>query len=103
MMKLALATGLLASSLACSIAAFAQTPTAPAQTPQAQTGSTSATTGSSGKRQACQSTVQSLKGQEKRDQLQLCLAQARVDCLKQAIDQKVTGAQRKEFVKSCMG
>ncbi len=33
--------------------------------------------------------------------MQLCMAQARLDCLKQAIDQKIVGPQRKEFVKSC--
>jgi hypothetical protein len=32
-----------------------------------------------------------LKGQERRDQIQLCVAQARIDCLKQAIDQKIVG------------
>lgn len=34
--------------------------------------------------------------------MQLCVAQARIDCLKQAIDQKIVGPQRKEFVKSCL-
>ena len=34
--------------------------------------------------------------------MQLCLAEARVDCLKQAIDQKVANAQRRDFVRNCM-
>ena len=34
------------------------------------------------KRVACLATTASLQGQDKRDQLQLCLAQARLDCLK---------------------
>jgi hypothetical protein len=34
--------------------------------------------------------------------MQLCMAQARLDCLKQAIDQKIVGPQRKDFVKSCV-
>jgi hypothetical protein len=55
------------------------------------------------KRMACLGSAQNLKGQEKRDQMQLCLAQARVDCLKQAIDQKVAGEERKSFIKTCMG
>src|SRR5713101_5738127 len=38
---------------------------------------------------------------EQKDQMQLCMAQAHLDCLKQAIDQKIVGPQRKEFVKSC--
>ncbi|MCK1362542.1 hypothetical protein [Bradyrhizobium sp. 199] len=55
------------------------------------------------KRVTCLSSTQNLKGQDKRDQLQLCLAQARLDCLKQAIDQKVVGETRKSFIKTCVG
>jgi Spy/CpxP family protein refolding chaperone len=56
----------------------------------------------SGKRFACQIASQGLKDQEQKDQMQLCMAQARLDCLKQAIDQKIVGPQRKDFVKSCV-
>ncbi|MBR0959348.1 hypothetical protein [Bradyrhizobium japonicum] len=55
------------------------------------------------KRMTCLATTASLKGQDKRDQLQLCLAQARVDCLKQAIDQKVVGEARKSAIRNCVG
>src|SRR6266702_2625139 len=55
----------------------------------------------SGKRFACQTASQGMRGQEQKDQMQLCMAQAHLDCLKQAIDQKIVGPQRKEFVKSC--
>lgn len=55
------------------------------------------------KRVTCLATTASLKGQDKRDQLQLCMAQARLDCLKQAIDQKVVGEPRKAFIKTCVG
>ena len=55
------------------------------------------------KRVTCLGSTQNLKGQDKRDQMQLCMAQARVDCLKQAIDQKVAGEPRKSFIKTCMG
>jgi hypothetical protein len=34
--------------------------------------------------------------------MQLCLAQARLDCLKQAIDRKVIGPQRRDFIRSCV-
>jgi len=34
--------------------------------------------------------------------MQLCMAQGHVDCVKQAIDQKVVGPQRKDFIKNCM-
>ena len=44
-----------------------------------------------------------MKGQERQDQMQLCMAQAHLDCLKQAIDQKVVGPQRRDFMKTCMG
>jgi hypothetical protein len=43
-----------------------------------------------------------MRGQDRRDQVQLCIAQARVDCLKQAIDQKLVGTERKDFVKNCV-
>jgi hypothetical protein len=88
----------------CLIAgAWAQTappaaPAAPAQgnaAPEASSGG--------GKRAACQAAAQGTKGQERRDQMQLCLAQAHVDCLKQAIDQKVVGPQRRDFVRNCVG
>jgi hypothetical protein len=46
--------------------------------------------------------VQGKTGQDRQDQFQLCIAQGRVECLKQAIDQKVVGPKRKDFVKSCM-
>jgi hypothetical protein len=95
-MKLPSAT--LAASLACLIVApaLAQTP-APAASPTA-TVPVPAT-----KRVTCLATTASLKGQDKRDQLQLCLAQARLDCLKQAIDQKVVGEARKSLIKTCVG
>jgi hypothetical protein len=54
-----------------------------------------------GKRMACRAAAQAAQGQDRPDRMQLCMAQARVDCLKQAIDQKITGPQRREFVRSC--
>ncbi|MBR0790284.1 hypothetical protein JQ631_14495 [Bradyrhizobium manausense] len=92
-MKLPLAA--IAASLAYLIVApvFAQTSPAPgAAEPVPAT-----------KRVACLASTQSLKGQDKRDQLQLCLAQARVDCLKQAIDQKMVGEARRSAIKTCVG
>ncbi|MCX7309848.1 MAG: hypothetical protein NTZ72_18685 [Afipia sp.] len=57
-----------------------------------------------GKRETCRQSVaaKGLKRQEARDQLQLCVAQARVECLKQAIDQKLRSGARRVFVKSCV-
>jgi hypothetical protein len=85
----------IAVSLVCLIVApvLAQTtPSAPATVPVPAT-----------KRVTCLATTASLKGQDKRDQMQLCMAQAHVDCLKQAIDQKVAGEARKSAIKTCMG
>lgn len=90
------------ASLAMVATAYAQTPTTPAATGPATVAPAAAVPVPSSKRFACHTASQGLKGQEQRDQVQLCVAQARVDCLKQAIDQKIVGRERKEFVKSCM-
>ena len=90
--------------LAASAVAYAQSP--PAQTPpnatiQSPTAPAAAIPVQAGKRFACQTAAQGFNGQDRRDQMQLCMAQAHLDCLKQAIDQKIAGPQRKEFIKSC--
>ena len=96
-----------AGSIVCSVAALAQSTPSPAPAPTAaapaQTGTAAAAPVPGAKRAACQSSAKALKGQDKRDQIQLCMAQARLDCLKQAVEQKITGVQRKDFVKSCAG
>ena len=78
-------------SAAFAATTFAQSTSPPAAVPLAI-----------GKRLACQTAAQAMKGQEQRDQMQLCMAQAHLDCLKQAIDQKIVGPARKDFVKSCV-
>ncbi|WP_342725861.1 hypothetical protein AAFG07_02500 [Bradyrhizobium sp. B097] len=93
-----------AGSLLVSVAAFAQstsTPAPPAAPAQENTSAAAPVPGA--KRAACQSAAKALKGQDRHDQMQLCMAQAHLDCLKQAIDQKIVGPQRKDFVKSCAG
>ncbi|WP_314960013.1 hypothetical protein [Bradyrhizobium cosmicum] len=86
-----------AASLVCLIVApvLAQTPPVPAAPGTVPV--------PAAKRVTCLATTANLKGQDKRDQMQLCMAQARVDCLKQAIDQKIVGEARKSFIKSCVG
>ncbi|MGY3033356.1 hypothetical protein ACVIIV_002526 [Bradyrhizobium sp. USDA 4354] len=74
-----------------------------AQTPSPPDAPTATVPVPATKRVTCLATTANLKGQDKRDQLQLCMAQARVDCLKQAIDQKVVGESRKAFIKTCVG
>lgn len=90
------------ASLALAAAGFAQT--APAAAPDAASAPASrgaAVPVALGKRMACKAASQAMQGQERRDQMQLCMMQAHLDCLKQAIDQKIVGLQRREFVKSC--
>jgi hypothetical protein len=93
-----------AGAMSLASAAFAQsagTSEPPAANPTPNAGA--APSAASGKRSACQTSAQGMKGQERQDQMQLCMAQAHLDCVKQAIDQKVVGPQRKDFIKGCMG
>ena len=55
------------------------------------------------KRFACKAASEKFSGQDRIDQMQLCMAEARLDCVKQAIDQKIVSPQRKEFLASCTG
>jgi hypothetical protein len=108
-MRLPLSAIVAAGSLVVAVAAFAQstspaTPPTPAATatPAVPVNPAAAVPVSSGKRFACQAASQGFKGQERQDQMQLCMAQARLDCLKEAIDQKIVGPPRRDFVKSCV-
>jgi Spy/CpxP family protein refolding chaperone len=97
-MRLLLSATLAAGSLVFAIAALAQSTTSTA----VPVNPAPAVPVSGGKRFACQAASQGFKGQEQKDQMQLCMAQARLDCLKQAIDQKIIGPQRRDFVKNCV-
>jgi hypothetical protein len=97
----AMALGLLGLALAAFAQSSSSAPTSAAPTIQATTAA--ATPVSPSKRYACRAAAQAAQGQERTDQMQLCMAQARVDCLKQAIDQKIVGPQRREFVQTCVG
>ncbi len=81
----------------------ATTPQAAPQTPVISTNSAAPVPVATSKRMACRGASQSLTGQDRSDQMQLCMAQARLDCLKQAVDQKIVGPERKDFVQSCVG
>jgi Spy/CpxP family protein refolding chaperone len=98
-MRLLLGAILAGGLLVFAIAAVAQSTTA---TPTVPVNPAPAVPVAGGKRFACQSASQVFKGQEQKDQMQLCMAQARLDCLKQAIDQKIIGPPRKDFVKNCV-
>ncbi len=84
-------------------AALAQSsPPSPTSSPTVQTNDAPAAPVAESKLFACQTAVKGLQGQERQDQMQLCRAQTHLDCLKQAIDQKVVGPQRRDFLRSCM-
>ena len=102
-MKQLLGALLAMGSLTFAIEALAQSSTSTLSTTAVQTNPAPAAPVTPSKRYACRAaTAQKFQGQDRVDQMQLCLAQARLDCLKQAIDQKVVGAQRREFVRTCV-
>src|SRR6266478_4035752 len=78
-MRLLLSAIVAAGSLILAIAAFAQSATTtPAAT--VPVNPASAAPVASGKRFACKTASQGMRGQEQRDQMQLCMAQALIDC-----------------------
>jgi hypothetical protein len=90
------------ATLGLALAALAQSSAPNPAPPPVQTNTAPAAPVAASKLFACQAAVQGLQGQERQDQMQLCLAQARLDCLKQAIDRKVIGPQRRDFIRSCV-
>jgi hypothetical protein len=76
------------------------------QTPSAAPPSASGKAAAGVKRADCRAAALSLKGekQDKVDQYQLCMVQARFDCLKEAIGKKVVEReQRRDYIKNCIG
>ena len=102
-MKYLLSAIIAGGSIGLALAAFAQSTATPPTTPVVQANPQPAAPVSPSKRYACRTTAQGAQGQERVDQMQLCMAQARLDCLKQAIDQKIVGPQRRDFVQTCVG
>lgn len=78
------------------------TPVTPEATPTISTNTGPPQPVPTGKWLTCRKSAQALQGQDRKDQMQLCLAEARLDCLKQAIAQKVVGPQRRDFIRTCM-
>ena len=99
------AIGAGALTVMASAFAPAYSQTRPASPPSASPSGAAAGQGAPTKREACKVDAKSLRGasQDRVDQYQLCMAQARTDCLKDAIARKIVGAERKEFVKTCIG
>jgi hypothetical protein len=91
------------ATLGLALAALAQSSAPnPASPPSVQSNDAPAAPVAESKLFACQTAVKGLQGQERQDQIQLCRAQAHLDCLKQAIDQKIVGPQRRDFLRTCM-
>jgi hypothetical protein len=102
-MKYLLSAVMAAGWFCLAMAAFAQSTNPPPPAPAAAAPApTTPRSGAAGKRGECLVAVQGKSGQERHDQLQLCLAQARLDCVKQAIDQKVPNEARRDFVRNCV-
>src|SRR5215471_2339915 len=101
-MKQLLGALLAMGSLTFAIEALAQSSTSTLSTTAVQTNSAPAAPVTPSKRYACRAAAQKFQGQDRADQMQLCIVQAHLDCLKQAIDQKVVGSQRREFVRTCI-
>ena len=58
----------------------------------------------SAKAMACrkQQQAQGVRGPDLQDAVQVCAAEAHLDCLKQAIAAKARGPQRRSFIENCM-
>lgn len=98
-MRILLGSIVAAASLSLATVGFSQSTTS---VPAAHNNPAAAVPVTLGKRLACRTAAQGATGQDRQDQMQLCMAQAHLDCLKQAIDQKIIGQERREFVKNCV-
>ena len=78
-------------------------PAASSSAPVVQTVTAPAAPVNPSRRFICRAAAQKYQGQDRVDQMQLCMAKAHLDCLRQAVEQKVVGPQRKDFVQNCVG
>ena len=53
----------------------------------------------------CRGQAQSkgLRGQAARDAIQVCVEEQRLACVKEAVEKKIVGEHRREFVRACAG
>ena len=100
------------SMFAVAGASLAQTPAQPAPDASAPAPPATAPTrakvapnpGEALRRSTCRKSAdQSLKGQDLIDAVQICMAEARLNCLKQAVADKVQGKKREAFMSTCSG
>ena len=115
-MKRLMLVTLVASILAISGVSFAQTqpeqaPDAGAPAPDAGAPAKApakakprANPGDVLRRTTCRQQVdQSLKGPDLKDAMEVCMLEARLNCLKKAVGDKVRGKQRQTFMNTCNG
>jgi hypothetical protein len=82
-------------------AAAAQTTPAPSATPPAASNVPAPSTPPADCRGQAQS--KGLRGQAARDAIQVCVEEQRLACVKEAVEKKVVGEHRREFVRACAG
>jgi hypothetical protein len=113
-MKRLLLLTLTASMLAMSGAGMAQTPVQPAPdagaappdaaAPAKKPARAKANPGDALRRSTCRKGAdQSLTGADLADAMQVCMLEARLTCLKQAVADKVQGKKRAAFMNTCAG
>ena len=86
-------------------AAAAQTAPAPAPAPSAAPPAASNVPAPSTPPADCRGQAQSkgLRGQAARDAIQGCVEEQRLACVKEAVEKKIVGEHRREFVRTCAG
>jgi hypothetical protein len=104
-MRTFLIAGVAAILVSAANLASAQQPPSPTQPPTAGAEeSKGRSPGVQNKRQACRRDGQAKgsRGPDLQDYVAVCVAEARLGCLKQAVEQKVRGQARREFIGKCL-
>jgi hypothetical protein len=101
-MRAFLIAGVAAILVSAAHLASAQQPST--ATPSAEESKQGRSPGVQSKRQACRRDGQAKgsRGPDLQDYVAVCVAEARLGCLKQAVEQKVRGQARREFIGKCL-
>ena len=106
MRRLVIAAALIGFTAAASAQTAPPPATAPSEPPPAAGGAPSPNTPSAGTPPVdCRAQAQSkgLRGQAARDAMEICMAEQRLACTKEAVEKKVMGPARRDFILSCAG
>jgi hypothetical protein len=106
MRRLVIAAALIGFTAAASAQTTPPPDAAPSETPPAAGGAPSPSTPSASTPPVdCRAQAQSkgLRGQAARDAMEICVEEQRLACVKEAVEKKVVGAARRDFVRSCAG